>query len=124
MMIDPKKPQDAADPDNETPSQPVRMEPRKKRISRYQRVQDRRDAQRRSDQRFYNVIFSIIGACVLVVLGLAMIASSGNMASVGESLGADQIGQSTFLGLTMLEWGGMAIVAIIAFFMWRRITKR
>ncbi|MGJ8559670.1 MAG: hypothetical protein ACSHX3_05500 [Litorimonas sp.] len=91
------------------------------RGSRYQRAQDRRIAQKKADQRFYNSIFGIIGACVLVVLGLAMIASSGNAPQVG---GGETLSQNVFLGLTVLEIGGLVIVAIIAFFMWRRITKR
>jgi hypothetical protein len=91
------------------------------RISRYQRSQERRMAQKKADQRFYNAIFGIIGACVLVVLGLAMVASSGNAPQVG---GGESLSKDVFLGLTVLELGGLAIVAVIAVFMWRRITKR
>lgn len=93
------------------------------RVSRYQRSIERRDAQRRADQRFYNGIFSVIGACVLVVLGLAMIASSGNAPSVGGA-GVEELVRTTFLGLTLIEWAGLLIVAVIGIFMWRRITKR
>jgi len=91
------------------------------RGNRYQRAQERRIAQKKADQRFYNGIFGIISACVLVVLGLAMIASSGNVPQIG---GGEAISQNTFLGLTLLEIGGLVIVAIIGFVMWRRITKR
>lgn len=91
------------------------------RGTRYQRAQERRIAQKKADQRFYNAIFGIIGACVLVVLGLAMIASSGNSPQIG---GGETLSRDVFLGLTVLEIGGLIIVAIIAFFMWRRITKR
>lgn len=91
------------------------------RISRYQRSHERRIAQQKADQRFYNAIFGVIGACVLVVLGLAMIASSGNAPQVG---GGETLFRDIFFGLTVLELGGLAIVAVIAIFMWRRITKR
>jgi Na+/proline symporter len=87
----------------------------------YQRAQERRIAQKKADARFYNGIFGIISACVLVVLGLAMIASSGNVPQIG---GGETLTQNTFLGMTMLEIGGLVVVAIIAFIMWRRITKR
>lgn len=92
------------------------------RVSRYQRAQQRREAQRRADQRFYNGIFAVIGACVLVVLGLAMIASSGNAPEIGST--TRDLNQTTFLGLTGLEIGGMVLIAIIGFFMWRRIKRR
>lgn len=59
---------------------------------------------------------------MLVVLGLAMIASSGNVPQIGGT--ADELTQSTFLGLTGLEIGGLVLIAIIAFFMWRRIKRR
>lgn len=91
------------------------------RVSRYQRAQDRRIAQKKADQRFYNAIFGVTGACVLVVLGLAMIASSGNAPQVG---GGETLSREVFLGLTVLEMGGLGVVAVIAIFMWRRITKR
>lgn len=77
--------------------------------------------QKKADQRFYNAIFGVIGACVLVVLGLAMIASSGNAPQVG---GGETLSRDIFFGLTILELGGLVLVAVIAFFMWRRITKR
>jgi hypothetical protein len=50
-----------------------------------------------------------------------MIASSGNAPQVG---GGESLSKDVFLGLTVLELGGLAIVAVIAVFMWRRITKR
>lgn len=93
----------------------------RQRGTRYQRAQDRRIAQKKADQRFYNAIFGIIGACVLVVLSLAMIASSGNSPQIG---GGESLSRDLFFGLTVLEAGGLVLVAIIAFFMWRRITKR
>lgn len=104
------------------PESPIPSEPRKRRASRYQRAQERREAQRRADQRFYNGIFGVIGACVLVVLGLAMIASSGRAPQVSSE--AEKLTQTTFLGLTGLEIAGLIIVGIIGLFMWRRITKR
>lgn len=78
-------------------------------------------AQKKADQRFYNAIFGVIGACVLVVLGLAMIAMSDNAPQIG---GGEMLSNDVFLGLTVLDIGGLFIIAIIAFFMWRRITKR
>ncbi|WP_371398523.1 hypothetical protein AB6B39_09085 [Algimonas porphyrae] len=101
---------------------PTQHQPRKRRTSRYQRAQDRRKSQRRADQRFYNSIFGVIGACVLVVLGLAMIASSGNAPTISGN--AENLTQRTFLRLTGLEIGGLIVVGIIGVFMWRRIKKR
>ncbi|MEL6687005.1 MAG: hypothetical protein AAFP97_05235 [Pseudomonadota bacterium] len=96
------------------------------RVSRYQRIQQRREAQRRADQRFYNGIFGVIGACVLVVLGLAMIASSGEAPQLSANSGGnpESLTQQTFLGLTGLEIVGLIVVLIIGVFMWRRITKK
>ncbi|MEM7729902.1 MAG: hypothetical protein AAF311_11610 [Pseudomonadota bacterium] len=91
------------------------------RVSRYQRAQERRAAQRRADQRFYNGIFGVIGACVLVVLGLAMIASSGQAPAIG---GGESLTRATFLGLTVLELGGLVVVAVIGIIMWRRIRRK
>lgn len=104
--------------DTPKPSRPQR------KLSRYQKAQERRDAQRRADQRFYNGIFGIIGACVLVVLGLAMIASSGNSPVLETNDSADALVRDTFLGMTALEWGGLAIVAVIGLIMWRRFRKK
>lgn len=98
-----------------------RQKPRN-RVSRYHRAQERRAAQRRADQRFYNSIFGVIGACVLVVLGLAMIASSGNSPQIGGA--GEELVRETFLGLTVLEIGGLVIVLIIGIIMWRRIKRR
>lgn len=99
--------------------------PRKKRkVSRYQRAQERRAAQKRADQKFYNTIFSVVGVCVLVVLGLAMLATSGEIQGGSTGSGAQELGMSRFLGLTALEWGGLALIGVIAVIMWRRITKR
>ncbi len=88
------------------------------------RAQERRDAQRRADQRFYNAIFSVIGACVMVVLGLAMFGTLQGDGSGETSADQPEVVFSTFLGLTAIQWGGLAVVAVIAIFMWRRISKR
>ena len=95
-----------------------------RRQSRYIRAQERRDAQRRADQRFYNAIFGVIGACVMVVLGLAMFGTIQGDGSGEAAADRPEVVVSTFLGLTGLQWAGMAVVAVIAFFMWRRISKR
>jgi hypothetical protein len=114
--------QDTQTPDmqaSDTPAPRLRNRP-----SRYQRAQERRDAQRRADRRFYNAIFGVIGACVLVVLGLAMIASSGNAPSVSGGGSGEVLTRTTFLGMTALELGGLVLVAIIAAFMWRRFGRK
>lgn len=102
------------------PKQNLQKRPRH-RGNRYQRAQERRMAQKKADQRFYNSIFSIIGVCVLVVLGLAMLATSGDAPQIS---GGEALTRDTFLGLTMLELGGLVVVTIIGVIMWRRITKR
>lgn len=107
-------------------TQDPRTEARKSRkISRYQRIQERRAEQRKADQKFYNTIFTVVGVCVLVVLGLAMLASSSDFEAGGTNQTPAQILELTrFLGLTALEWGGLIVVGIIGIFMWRRISKR
>ncbi len=97
---------------------------RRNRPSRYIRAQERRDAQKRADQRFYNVIFSLVGVCVLVVLGLAALASNGALQGETSSSEAPDVARQTFIGLTLIEWVGLLVVAIIGIFMWRRLTRR
>ena len=103
---------------------PQDMPRRKPRQSRYVRAQERRDAQKRADQRFYNAIFGVITLCVLIVIGLAALATSGSLTADSGSEATDTLVRQTFLGLTAIEWGGLAVVAIIALFMWRRITRK
>ncbi|WP_298912808.1 hypothetical protein [uncultured Algimonas sp.] len=108
------------DPQRKPPATP-QSKPRR-RASRYQRAQERRQAQRRADQRFYNLIFGVVGACVLVVLGLAMIASSGQSPTV--SAGTQMMAEDIVFGLSGIEIAGLAVVTVIAVFLWRRISKR
>ena len=61
----------------------------RKRVSRYQRIQQRREAQRQSRPALLQWDFGVIGACVLVVLGLAMIASSGEAPQLGGGSGSN-----------------------------------
>ena len=103
------------------PHEPQR---RRSRQSRYLRAVERREAQARADQRFYRVIFGLISACVLVVLAVAAVFYSGALGEGGDSAIGDAPAQTAFLGLTALEWGGLAVVAVIGVFMWRRISRR
>ena len=105
----------------ETP--PPAASPRRNRASRYVRAQERRDAQKRADQRFYNAIFGVASVGVMIVLLLAALASNGAF-NAGEGRGIDAPVRSTFIGLTLIEWIGLGIVGVIGVFMWLRIRKR
>ena len=95
-----------------------------RRKSRYIRAQERREAQIRADQRFYRLIFGVITACALVVLGLAAIGTMPGGPVTGGSGEAAEIVRARFLGLSAIEWGALLIAAIAALFMWRRLSRK
>ncbi|WP_409433855.1 hypothetical protein ACJ3XI_04935 [Litorimonas sp. RW-G-Af-16] len=112
---------------NETPETPAPSAEdgsrRMRRSSRYNRVQERRAAQKAADNRFYKVIFGLITLMVLVTLLLAAIAMNGSGGGVDLSGLAGWT--SPWLGpLSKMEAVGLIIVGIIAILMYRRIRQK
>ena len=108
---------------NDIPPDP-RAEParRRKRVSRYQRAMERREAQARADQRFYRVVFGLVSFCVLVVLAVAALASNGAFSAGGAASGEARPVPSLQFGA--VEAVGLVVVALIGLVMWRRINRR
>ncbi len=93
---------------------PELQQPRQKRVrraSRYQRVQERKDAQRRSDQRFYNAMFALMGVLALFAVLLGAIMMNG----VPEGVSGMQGWTTPWLfGFSKFEIAGFAFVGFIA----------
>lgn len=94
---------------------------RDRRMSRYEKSQARRAAQRAADNRFYSVIFTLAGVLVMVTLLLAALSTNGVQMDVSGLEGWTK----PWLGpLSKLESAGLVIIGIIAIFMYRRIRKK
>jgi hypothetical protein len=124
MQSEPPNPSDMPQDRGTLATEPAPDGHRRKRASRYVRAQERRDAQKRADQRFYNVIFGLVSLCVLVVLGLAALAMRGEFQGGTDSVDTPDVSRETFIGLSVTEWVGLVVVAVIGLFMWRRISRR
>ena len=124
MQSEPSNPSDTSKTKAALATEATPAGQRRKRASRYVRAQERRDAQKRADQRFYNVIFGLVSVCVLVVLGLAAIASNGAFQGGEGRVDTADVSRETFIGLSVTEWIGLVLVAVIGLFMWRRISSR
>ena len=84
---------------------------RVRRASRYQRVQERKAMQRRSDQRFYNAMFALMGVFALLAVLLGAIMMNG----VPQGVDGMQGWTTPWLfGFTKMEVAGFAFVAFIA----------
>ena len=84
---------------------------RMRRASRYQRVQERKAAQRASDQRFYNAMFALMGVLALLAVLLGAIVMNG----VPQGVGGMQGWTTPWLfGFTKMEVAGFGFVAFIA----------
>ena len=90
------------------------LQPREKRVrraSRYQRVQERKAEQRRSDQRFYNAMFTLMGVLALFAILLGAIMMNG----VPEGVSGMQGWTSPWIfGFSKFEVAGFAFVGVIA----------
>lgn len=104
-------------PKSETDDKPASM----RRSTRYMKAQQRRAAQRASDNRFYGSMFALIGIVVMATLLIAAVAMNGGGMDV-SGLGS---WTTPWLGpFTKLEIAGLVLVGVIAVFMYRRIKKR
>lgn len=93
----------------------------KRRQSRYNRVQERKAAQKRADSRFYAGMFSIIG--VVAMFAILLSALSINGANVDVS-GMQSWAQPWLGPLTKLEAAGLAFVGIVGTMAYMRMRKR
>ena len=86
-------------------------ERRVRRVSRYQRVQARKAAQRASDQRFYNAMFALMGVFALLAVLLGAIMMNGVPQGVD---GMEGWTRPWLFGFTKMEVAGFGFVAFIA----------
>ena len=122
--IDPVEPKQGSGAVNspETPSDSAPQGQRRmRRASRYQRVQERKAAQRASDQRFYNGMFALAGVLALFAVLLGAIMMNGVPAGVG---GMAAWTSPWIFGVTKLEVAGFAFVAFIAISVGLRFRKK
>ena len=92
-----------------------------RRQSRYNRVQERRAAQKRADNRFYAGMFSMMGVLALFAILLAAIAINGGNVNVS---GMESWAQPWLGPLTKLEAAGLVFVAFIAAMAYMRMRKK
>lgn len=114
--IDPSEPTDPQEVSAERPRQS-----RVRRASRYQRVQSRKAAQQKSDQRFYNAMFSLMGVLALFAVLLGAIMLNG----VPEGVAGMEGWTSPWLfGFSKFECAGFAFVGFIALAVGLRLRGR
>jgi len=94
---------------------------RLRRASRYQRVQARKAAQKASDQRFYNAMFTMMGIFALLAVLLGAIMLNGAPADVS---GMEGWTTPWLLGFTKLEVAGFAFVGFITVIIALRLRKK
>jgi len=92
-----------------------------RRQSRYNRVQERRAAQKRADSRFYAGMFSIMGVVAMFAILFAAISING--ANVDVS-GMESWAQPWLGPLTKLEALGLGFVGIVAGMAYMRMRKK
>jgi len=92
-----------------------------RRQSRYNRVQERRAAQKRADSRFYAGMFSIMGVVALFAVLLSALSINGSNVDVSgmESLARPWLGP-----LTKLEVAGLGFVGVVAAMAYMRMRKK
>jgi len=94
---------------------------RARRASRYQRVQERKAAQRASDQRFYNAMFTLMGVLALFAVLLGAIMMNGMPSGVSGLSGWTT---PWIFGFSKFEVAGFAFVAFIALAVGLRLRGR
>jgi len=105
------------DPDGDQPPRQRRV----RRVSRYQRVQERKAAQQASDQRFYNAMFALMGVLALFAVLLGAIVMNGVPNGV-----AGMEGWTTpwLFGFSKFEFAGFAFVGLIALAVGLRLRRK
>lgn len=96
-------------------------EPRHRRASRYQKIQARREAQKRNDQRFYNGMFALMGFTALLAILLGAIGINGFGVDTTNMAGWT----TPWLGpLSKMEVAGLGLVGLIALSVYLKMRKR
>ena len=104
--------------DNQPENQP---EKRLRRASRYQKVQERKAAQARADNRFYGAMFALISVIALIAILISAIMVNGASVDTSGMAGL----ASPWLGpFTKLEIIGLTLVGLIAAMVYLRMRKR
>lgn len=98
-----------------------RPEKRLRRATRYQRVQDRKAAQARSDSRLYGAMFALMSIVALLAILIGAIMVNGG--SVDTS-GMANIASPWLGPFSQLEVIGLVFVALIAALTYMRMRKR
>jgi len=101
--------------------EPPAQKPRLRRATRYQRVQERKAAQRSADNKLYGAMFSIMGilALLAVLIGAVML-YGGNV----DVSGMGNLAQPWLGPFTKLEIFGVAFVGLIAGSVYLRMRKK
>ena len=95
--------------------------PRKdRRPSRYVMAQQRRNAAKARDNRFYMAIFSLMSVVVLVALSISALMVNG---AALDTSGMAGWAAPWLLGFSKLELAGLGLVGLVAFVMWRKMQK-
>jgi len=91
-----------------------------RRPSRYVKAQQRREAAKAKDNRFYGAIFSLVTIVVLFSLLISAVMVSGGGLAVG---GLSAWAEPWVFGASKLEIVGLFFVGLVALIMWRRMKK-
>lgn len=105
------------DPTQQTFKDPAKQ----RRTSRYQKAQARRAAQERSDQRFYNGMFALIGFTALLAILLGAIGINGMSVDTSNMAGWTV---PWFGPFSKLEAAGLGLISLIALSVYLRMRKR
>lgn len=93
----------------------------KRRQSRYNRVQERKAAQKRADARFYAGMFTIMGVVAMFAILLSALSINGSNVDVS---GMESWAQPWLGPLTKLEAAGLACVGIVGAMAYMRMRKK
>jgi len=95
--------------------------PRQRRVSRYQKQQERKAAQRAADNKLYGAMFALMSILALfaVLIGALML-YGGNV----DVSGMGDLAEPWLGPFTKLELGGIVFVGLIAAIVYLRMRKK
>ena len=96
-------------------------QPRMRRASRYQKVQNRRAQQNSSDAKFYAGMFTVVGVLALLAILMGAIMING---APGDFSAMRSWTEPWIFGVTKLEAAGVGFVAFIALAVFLRMRTR
>ena len=110
---------DDAPKSNEAPK--IVETPRPRRVSRYQKQQERRAAQRAADNKLYGAMFALMSILALLAILIgALMLYGGNI----DVSGMGDLAEPWLGPFTKLEVGGFVFVGLIAGLIFLRMRKR